>query len=236
MIRFRQIAIGTGAGPSCHRCSAARAGQFFRDADEIAADVVAAVGAWDASSGPNVSFLGAEPFAHDALPRLITHARTAGVKRISLMTDGAALGFGDNAVGAIHVGVRHVVVRSIGLGEAADERAGRPGLSAAMIAGIRAFLDAAHRAEATVAVSAEVAVCRHNANELPGIVATLGEAGVGCVTFLQDPGATPPPTSVAGMLAAACDTGVVNGVWVEVRDLPLPATHTLHRATAGGAL
>jgi hypothetical protein len=102
-------------------------------------------------------------------------------------------------------------------------------LSEAVVSGTRAFLDAAKHAEATVAISAEVAVCRHNADDLPGIVAAFGKAGVGCVTFFQDAGAAPAPASVATMLAAACDTGVVNGVWVEVRDLRLPATHALHR-------
>lgn len=236
MIRFDQIAIGTGVGPRCRRCSAATAERSFREVDAIAAEMAAVVDAWDASPGPNVLLTGAEPFAHDALPRLIAQARAAGVQRIGLVTDGGALGFGDNAVGTVHTGVRRVVVRSIGLGEAADERAGRPELSAATIAGIRAFVEAAKHAEATVAVSAEVAVCRHNADELPSIVAALGEAGVGCVTFFEDDGATTAPASVAATLAAACDTGVVNGVWVEVRGLPLPATHALHRAAEGGAL
>jgi molybdenum cofactor biosynthesis enzyme MoaA len=229
MIRFEQIAIGTGGGPRCRRCSAAGADQSFRDAQAITADIAAVVSAWDASPGPNVLFAGAEPFAHDALPRLIAQARATGVKRIGLVTDGGALGFGDNAVGTVHAGVRHVVVRSIGLGEAADQRARHAGLSEAVVSGTRAFLDAAKHAEATVAISAEVAVCRHNADDLPGIVAAFGKAGVGCVTFFQDAGAAPAPASVATMLAAACDTGVVNGVWVEVRDLRLPATHALHR-------
>lgn len=235
MIRFEQITIGTGGGPRCHRCSAPSAEQSFRSADEIAAEIAAVVGGWDASLGPNVLLNGAEPFAHDALPRLIAQARAAGAKRIGLVSDGGALGFGDNAAGAVHAGVRHVVVQTVGLGEAADERAGRTGLSAAVLAGIRAFVEAAKHVEATVAVSAEVAVCRHNVDELPGIVAALGEAGAGCVVFFQDELAIPAPASVAVVLAAACDTGVVNGVWVEVRGLPLPATHSLHRAAEGGA-
>ncbi len=235
MIRFEDIAIGAGGGSRCRRCGVASAERSFRGFDEIAAEIAAVVGAWDASPGPNVLFTGAEPFAHDALPPLIAQARAAGVKRIGLVTDGGSLGFGDNAVGAVHAGVRHVVVRSVGLGEAADGRAARPGLSAAVLAGIRAFVEAAKHAETTVATSAEVAVCRHNSDELPAIVAAFGEAGIGCVRFFEDEGATPAPASAATTLAAACDTGVVNGVWVEVHDLPLPATHALHRAAEDAA-
>lgn len=230
MIRFEHIAMGTGGGPRCRRCSAATAEQSLRDADEIATEMTAVVRAWGSPPGPNVLFTGAEPFAHDALPTLITQARAAGVGRVGLVTDGGALGFGDNAAGAIHTGVRHVVVRSIGLGEAADERAGRPGLSEAVLMGIRSLADAAEGVGATVAISAEVAVCRHNAQELPSTVAAFAATGVGCVTFYQEAGATPAPSSVSTMLAAACDTGVVNGVWVEVRDLPLPSTHERHRS------
>jgi len=236
MIRFEHIAIGAGGGPHCGRCRAVLAEQSFRDADAIAAEVDAVVGAWGDAAGPNVLFTGAEPFAHDSLPRLVAQARAAGVKRIGLVTDGGALGFGDNAVGAFHVGVRHLVVRSIGVGETADERAGRAGLSAAALAGIRAFVEAARHAEATVSVSAEVAVCSHNTGELPEIVAAFGEAGVGCITFLQEPGTMRPAGSAAATLAAACDTGVVNGVWVEARGLPLPPTHALHRASEGSVL
>jgi len=235
MIRFEQIAIGTGGGPRCRRCIAPNVEQSLRDAGSIVSEIAALAGTWDDSPGPNVLLMGAEPFAHDALPRVIAQARAAGVERIGLVTDGGALSFGDNAVGTVHAGVRHVVVRSVGLGEAADERAGRPGLSAAVLAGIRDFVKAAKRAEVTAAVSAEVAVCRHNADELPGVVAAFGEAGIGSVTLFQDAGATPPPASVAVTLAAACDTGVVNGVWVEVQDLPLPTTHALHRSPEAGA-
>jgi len=235
MIRFEQIAIGTGGGPRCRHCSAGNAEQSFRDADAVAAEIASVVEAWDASPGPNVLLTGAEPFAHATLPRLVAQARAAGVKRTGLVTDGGALGLGDNAVGTVHTGVRHVIVRSVGLGTDADDRAGRPGLSAAVLAGIRAFVEAAKHADATVAVSAEVAVCRHNVDELPGVVAAFGEAGVGCVTFFQDEGAMPAPASVGAALAAACDTGVVNGVCVEVRDLQLPATHALHRVVEDAA-
>ncbi|HZL05271.1 MAG TPA: hypothetical protein VFE45_07600, partial [Coriobacteriia bacterium] len=102
MIQFEEIAIGTGGGPSCRRCAPAVPAQVLREADDIAADIAAVARTWDSPLGPNVTFTGAEPFAHDALPKLIAQARRAGFERIGLVTDAGALAFGDNAIGAIH--------------------------------------------------------------------------------------------------------------------------------------
>jgi len=235
MIRFEHIAIGSGGGPSCRRCTVAGAAQTLRESGEIAADVAAATLAWDSSPGPNLLFGGAEPFAHPALPALIGDARTAGVERIGLVTDGGALARDDNAGGALHAGVRHIVLCTIGVDDDADERSGRPGLSQAVLDGIAAFGAAATATGVAVAVSAEVAVCRHNIERLSEAVVALAQAGVGSFSLIEQPEATPAGVRATTLIAAACDTGVVNGAWVEVRGLPLPSTHALHRSRDGGA-
>lgn len=227
MIRFARISIGEGAAPACLRCASTAPAPSVRSAEDIVAEIREVAEAWTAPVGPNMVLGGFEPFSHPELPALIAAARQAGFSRICLETDGGALAQPVNAHGAFRSGVRHVRVRTLGVGRDADELAGRPGLSATVLAGIRAFLDIAAEAGDPVAVAAVIPVCTHNLAMLSTTVFALADAGVQAVSLVGNGAVS---GAAAAVVAAACDTGTVNRVWVDVDDLPVPDSHLDHLA------
>ncbi|MCE5204044.1 MAG: hypothetical protein LLG24_07535, partial [Actinomycetia bacterium] len=144
-----------------------------RSEGDILAEIAEIAEEWDALGRPNVFFEGFEPFAHPALPSLISAAADAGFARIGLETDGGALARPGNAAGALHAGVRHVKIRTLGLDRSADEICGRPGLSTSVLQGMHALSQAADDLGVVVAVSGVVPLCRHNVELLPATVAAL---------------------------------------------------------------
>ncbi|MHB1341945.1 MAG: hypothetical protein ACYC77_01075 [Coriobacteriia bacterium] len=229
MIPFAHIRLGEGAGPVCLRCARTAPVPGFRSGTDVTAEIREVAETWTAPVGPNLLLDGFEPFSHPELPALISAAANAGVARIGLETDGGALAQGVNAPGAFRSGVRHLRVRTLGIGRVADDLAGRPGLSASLLAGVQAFLDAASVAGEKVAVAAVIPVCPHNLDMLPSTVAALADAGVQSISLVGN-GEVGPPAAV--VIAAACDTGTVNRVWVDVMDLPLPNEYRDHAAEA----
>lgn len=227
MLDFTAIAIGSGAPAGCTRCSVPVPAGYFA-ADDLAASIAAAaVASAAAVPGPNLALTGPEPFGHPELPALVAACVRVGAERIALETDGGALATGGNAAGVIHAGVRHLWVRVLA-GEPAtsDELSGRRGLAAAARTGVAAYLAAADDAGVTVAVTCSVPVCMHTLPSLPRTAALLAGWGVHALR-LHAAGAL--PAHAGDLLAAACDTGMVNGLWVEVdRSLPLPESHRLH--------
>lgn len=222
MIRFAEVALGSGGGVGCTRCADEPAVVAFRPVALIAAEIAEAVGAWpaDAGAGPNVSLTGSEPFEHPELPAVVAAAGQAGARRIRLETSGAGLQSPGNAAGALSAGVTHVRVTLLGGTPGVhDALTGCPGAFDAAIAGLRTFRACASEAGAHVCVTVRVPACRHNLHDLPAAVAAAVDAGADSVTLaIGDGGADLAPA--LPWLTAACDTGVVNGSWVEVEGVP----------------
>jgi MoaA/NifB/PqqE/SkfB family radical SAM enzyme len=178
-------------------------------AEEIIAAVVEAAEHWSGGPGPNIALVGAEPFAHPALPQLIASAVDAGCERIRLRTDGGALAGSGNAAGALHAGVRHVELVALG-GDAAthDRLSGRPGLFDAMMAGTASYAQTARSTERSVAITGHIPVCRHTAPQLSATVRAL--ARMGAVSVLVEPvnGFAPPASVVSDGQRAATVSGV----------------------------
>lgn len=243
MISFADIVIGHGHGVACQSCSPMPSESHgFVSVAETLESVRAVCGAWDAGPGPNVALIGAEPFSHPELPTLVSGAVEAGAVRIRLRTDGGALSAPGNALGAIAAGVRHLEVVLLG-GDAAthDGLARRPGLFADAIAGMSAFADAGAKQRVPVALAGLVPVCRHNLDRVPGAVGALARAGVVTVT-LDVSAEAAASIGAQRWLAAAVETGTVNGVWVSVRGMadaavPVSALHAIvpvvHLGAAG---
>jgi len=228
LIPFSTIALGEGGLPRCDRCPSTGSGVAFRESTEIRSQIDGAVRAWTTVPGPNLVLGGAEAFAHPELPALVGYAARASVGRIALETGGGPLTVGENAAGALHVGVRHVRVHYVPRAEGASDTAPFTASACELaLAGIRAFLSAAEAKNARVAVSAIVPVCRHTAALLPAAVAELAAAGVGAVRLVGSEGGSFGPALIAHV-TAACDTGTVNGVWVGVSGIHLPKTHDAH--------
>jgi len=226
VLEFVAVAVGEGAPYGCALCAPQAAPEYLPSADVITSIREAAV-TWTAGPGPNIVLGGPEPFGHPELPVLVAACVEAGVQRIALETDGAALSVPANALGVLRSGVRHLLVRltdaEAGNG---DAMGGRPGRTRDAFAGVRVYLAAAEDAGLVVSVTAIVPVCRHNAGSLSATVAELASLGVAAARLVPsgDAGA-----SASALLAAACDTGMVNRLWVEVDPaLPLPASHALH--------
>jgi hypothetical protein len=234
VIRFVDVPVGSGQGYACARCHAQRAEETYRPVDEIAGDIATVCSTWDGLPGPNIRLTGAEPFGHPGLPTIVSAAVEAGCRRLGVDTDGVALRSAANAGGALMAGVRHVRFTLLaGTTGLHDTLAGVPGLLDATIEGIRSYRSIAAAEGVAVSITALVPVCRHNVNDLPVAVGLAVECGVDAVVLrLED--AEIDLASAVPSIVAACDTGVVNGVWVEVDGVPfclLPG-YDLHVADA----
>ena len=220
MIGFVDVALGAGGGAGCARCHPAQARITYRPVDEIAEEIASVCGSWVGRLGPNVRLTGAEPFGHPELPAIVSAAAAAGCRRIGVDTDAIALRSHSNAGGALMAGVRHVRVTLLG-GAAGlhDALAGASGLFESTREGVRSYRAVADAEGTAVSVTALVPICRHNVHELPSAVAAAIECGVDSVLLrLDDEDAD--TRALAPWVTAACDTGVVNGVWVEVEGVP----------------
>jgi len=81
VIRFAHVSLGEGQRLVCKRCGAAATAPSARSVGDILAEIAEIAEEWDAPGGPNVFFEGFEPFAHPALPSLISAAADAGFAR-----------------------------------------------------------------------------------------------------------------------------------------------------------
>ncbi len=231
MLEYVRIVVGEGTGLGCAACAPGVAGPYFASAD-IVRSIRSVAERWDAGPGPNIVLCGPEPFAHPELPVLVAGCVEAGVERIALETDGAALSVSANAMGVLRAGVRHLRVRLLDADpEGGDRLGGRPGRTRDALAGVAAYLAAAEDAGLAGIVTAVLPVCRHNLDTLPATVSALAAHGFHAARLVADDGV---PASAGAILAAACDTGMVNRLWVETDPrLPLPATHALHAVPEG---
>jgi hypothetical protein len=232
VLEFSQVRIGDGEPVACSRCGTRETALTYRSADDIAADVAQAVRDYPGAPGPNVELVGPEPLGHPELPAVVASAIAAGVARLRLHTDAVGFGSAGNASGAIAAGVTHVRFTLLGGTPGVhDVLADAPGALDATLLGVRSFVEAGKEQERAVHVSALLPLCRHTSSDLPTAVLRAVEAGVsGVLIRIEDGG-----VDMAGALpwiGAACDTGVVNGVWVEVEGVPfcLMAEGVLHLA------
>lgn len=230
MLRFATVAVGEGPATACVRC-AATAPAVYRDVADIETELHAIVADWHDGPGPNVTLGGPEPFGHPDLPSVVAACTGVGVRRIAIETAGDPLAVHGNAPGILHAGVTHVDVRVPALGILGDELTGRPGAVARAEAGVRLYVAAAQERSRPAVVTVVVPVCSHNVRELPATIAGLALWGVDAVRLVRG-GGSRLPDSAEAFVSAACDTGMVNRLWVETDgSLPLPVTHYLHDVT-----
>lgn len=221
MISFAPVPLGTGGGVRCSRCHGAAGAAAYRNAAAVEADIEAAAASALASpAARGLALTGPEPFGHPELPALVSAAVKAGVRRLRLDTDGVALQSPSNAEGSLSAGVRHLTFTLLGGTPGIhDALRDRPGSFDAALAGVRMYRRVAEEGGVAVSVVAVVPACRHNLHDLPAAVGAAVDAGADSVLVrLEDAGADLAPA--LPWLTAACDTGVVNGVWVEVEGVP----------------
>ena len=214
MIRYVEIPLGDDGTARCVRCASPPA-PHFRPAEDVLADVSSVVREWHDAPGPNISFGGAEPFAHPELPRLVTESVSLGVQRLGLTTDGAALCSAQNAAGCVDAGVRHADIALLGATPSShDSLTGVQGSFEAARQGATCLMDAGTAAGKRVVVCGRTRICRHNVDEVTGIVLAFVESGISTVSLDLDPKVT--FSHKRPLIEAAIETGIVYGVWVSV--------------------
>lgn len=234
MIGFADVVIGNGGEVRCSRCHGEPQPTSYRPAEEIAREISMACAVWDGMPGPNMRLTGAEPFGHPELPALVTAATDAHCRRLCLDTDALALRSPQNAGGSLMAGVRHLRWTILGGTPGLhDALYGEPGALDSSVEGIRSFASIASDEALSISMTAVVPVCRHNAHDLPAAAGLAVDAGVDRILLRVEDGGLDLASALPWM-SAACDTGVVNGVWVEVEGVPfclLPG-YDLHLADA----
>lgn len=213
MLRFAEVAVGEGEGTACARCGLTPE-PSHAPAERVVAAIESACAAWPGPGAANVSLGGPEPFSHPELPVIVAAAVAAGAARIRLVSDARALATGENAAGCQAAGVRHLRVVCLGDAAVHDVLAGGPGRHAAALAGMRAWRAAAEAGGHGTYLSALVPVCEHNVGDLHLAVAACARAGAREVALRLAPALDVP--RALPFVAAACDTGTVNRVWVSV--------------------
>ena len=230
LLRFAEVSLGPGGLPSA--AGAARLVAVApRSLADVSAEAAAAIERWDHGlygPGPNLSFVGAEPFSHPDLPAIVFGAVEDGASRIRLRTAAEALKVAENAAGVVQAGVRHFEVVVLADTHAHDELAARPGSFAMFSHGVARFVEASREMGVAVAIAGRVPVCRHNLEHLPTAVAALSRLGASEIVL--DVSANAAATVGAGSsISSACDTGIVNGTWVSVATpTPIAALPALH--------
>ena len=221
MLHFAEIPLGSCGNRTCRRCHGAD-GQVLRAAAEVLADIERAVAAWSIGPGPNVAFTGIEPFDHPELTTLIRAAASKGARRIRIDSNAHAIATPATARAAVEAGVRHLQFGLLGsTAELHDSLAGDPGAFERTLAGVHAFAREAGAAGANIQVSARIDACRHNARDLPAMVAAAVRAGASYVRLSVAGGGL--NVSAAPYIEAACDTGMVHATWVAVEGVPREA-------------
>jgi len=208
VITFAQIELGYGAAVSCRLC-AAGAEPTMHPTSAVVAQIATTSAQWTTGPGPNVSFVGTEPFSHPQLPQLISSAVEAGCERIRLRTDGGALAAANNALGAFRAGVHHLeLILLAGDSAGHDRLSGRAGLFDAAIAGLSEFAAAGRHCGEHAVITGLAPLCRHTAPGLPATISAFARAGA--VSVLVVPGVSfeIPRAIAAQALRAATVSGV----------------------------
>jgi hypothetical protein len=220
VLHFENIVLGEGGRCLCTRCPGEVRAETLRDVGDIVNEIREVARAWGTRPGPNLMLTGAEPFHHPALPEILATAVCSGAQRIGLDSDCAALGSAHEAEAILESGVRHLQFTLLGSSPAQhDALSKRPGAFQETMGGVSTFIAVSRAANVPVYVGARIPVCHHDLRDLPTIVTAAARAGASFARVaVEDPGLD--LRSAAPWIQAACDSGIVNGVWVEVQGVP----------------
>ncbi|MBI5230774.1 MAG: hypothetical protein HY876_01270 [Coriobacteriales bacterium] len=218
MLQFIDISLGH-SNATCARCGPPGA-EDPRAAREVIAEIAEVSDAWCTAPGPNIGLTGFEPFRHPDIQEIVDACVRMGADRIRLDTEARALTDAETSMSVLAAGVRHLRVVLLGAtGSQHDSLASSPGSFIAALDGVQTFTATARNVNARVHVTALIDVCTHNLKAVPDTVTVAARTGVSDVLIrVSDPSLD--LRSAAPWLEAACDTGIVNAVWVEVEGIP----------------
>jgi len=225
VIAFDRISIGEG-GFGCACCSPP-VPESYAPVDAVRRSVVLAREVAGEASF-NCLLDGVEPFRHPALPEVLASCAEAGAERIAMVTDAGALGIRENATGALSAGLRQIHVPLLGAGARAHDPLTRPGAFDKTSSGVAGFLRVAEGMGVPALVIGLLPLCEHTVHSAPAIVATFARFGAVAVRIaVADARLVDAPE-----LAAAFETGMINGVWVWVDGLEASGVSRIIEARA----
>jgi MoaA/NifB/PqqE/SkfB family radical SAM enzyme len=218
MLAFRQVPMAAGPEAICRRCAGPEA---HADSDAAATDSRLQE-ALSVEVDAGLFFTDTGALDLDGLVRLAGEAARSGASRIALRTSGRPVRDTQAAHALLQGGFRVLEVVFLGPGpEQHDALVGIPGGFDAAADAIAFVSEAATALGVRVALRGRIPVCRHNLKDAPATVMRLAELGVSSMVLACDPALD--VRRSADWVAAACDTGTVNRVWVAVSGMPEPA-------------
>jgi hypothetical protein len=212
VLEFHEIVIGEAA-PACPRCASSQT-VAYRDPSEVATEAT--------DAGSAVALVGADAIGFDGLEEVVRAMVAAGAARIRAdVAPGPIAGQAQRLVG---LGIRQF---RFDLTPAASD----PCLVDELRTAVEAVRAAGEEAVARIAVSGSFDVCRHTLQHAPVAVMQAKEAGLSAVV-LRVTDASLDLAQATPWLRAACDTGMVNALWVDVEAAPFcfMEGHELHVA------
>ena len=214
MILFREIPLGAGEETSCRRCAGA-GDQASVETVQVGEALAAAL----ESGSENLFFTGLGAMDHESLLQLVSRAADAGVSRIGVRLSASQVVQSREASALLSAGMRVAEVTFLSA-EAGrhDSFTGTPGSFEASAGAVARLREAAGVLGVRLAVRGRVPICSHNLHDAPATVMRLAEMGVSSMVLACDPSLD--VRRSAEWVAAACDTGTVNRVWVAVTGMP----------------
>lgn len=173
MYSFYELALGQGGVASCKSCVSPRSEAY------PAAEILSKIG-----SHKEIMLAGFEPFAHPELVSLLQSPELVRVERLGMRTDSGALASPQNAAGVLASGVRFFEIVLLGSSALAHEGlTRRPGLFESAKSGARKLRRVAEEQGHEIFITGLAPICRHNEDDLLGLVSTFVELEVDAIRF-----------------------------------------------------
>ncbi len=216
MLRFHEVRLGAGEEAACRRCASASEIEPVEPAAGSSAVLDIEL---TAANSAGALLTGTGSLDPGSLVEYAARLAALGVGRIGVRISGGNSTDSTPMRLLLESGVRVIEVVFLGSGpELHDALVGTPGGFDRAVGAIHACSEAAGELGVKVAVRGRIRLCAHNLHDAPAAVMRLAEMGVTSIVLECDPRLD--VRRSAEWVAAACDTGTVNRVWVAVTGMP----------------
>jgi sulfatase maturation enzyme AslB (radical SAM superfamily) len=215
MVTYDKLFLGSECNNNCIVCPA-RGEEKVHGLNELISQV-------DALSGPeNVELWGGEPTLHKGVLSLISHARSRGVRRIKLVTNGRRMAEWDFLKTLVEDGCRLFEIKIQGSRPEIHQAVTRVrGSFDQTVQGLQNLnaLSSSEEYGHTIYIAARMAVTRANLEDLIPTVALVVSLGVDRIVFSRS-GSDFPISDGALMVANAVKVAALNRVWSVCEGFP----------------
>lgn len=216
MLRFHEVRLGAGEEATCRRCASA---STIGSAEPPAGLTAALDTELQTANVAGALLTGTGSLDPGSLAEHASRLAALGVGRIGVRISGGNLTDSTSMRLLLESGVRVIEVVFLGSGpDYHDALVGTPGGFDGAVGAIRSCSEAARELGVKIALRGRIRLCAHNLHDAPAAVMRLAELGVTSIVLECDPRLD--VRRSAEWVAAACDTGTVNRVWVAVTGMP----------------